>query len=162
MVSSASSSKKYDKFYDDLVESYSHLKNFDQFVSKQAGFQGVNNWQALSTDAASSRHDMIHSVQATGSQMHAEALRLGDLNLVSEALSLGPARVLGQALPSLDIGTCPDMVLVSPKERWTLSDETIHSSEKNTPMLGTSLLGRVKMTWVSGELVFDTCVNRKM
>ena len=44
---------------------------------------GVNNWEALSTDAASSRHDMIHSVQATGSQMHAEALRLGDLKLVS-------------------------------------------------------------------------------
>lgn len=84
---------------------------------------------------------------------------LGDLKLVTQVLSAGPARVLGCPRPSLDMGVCPDMVLVAPQEEWTLSKETIHSSEKNTPMLGRTLVGRVKMTWVSGELVFDTCVN---
>lgn len=84
---------------------------------------------------------------------------LGDLRLVTQVLSVGPSRVLGYPLPSLDIGVCPDMVLVAPKERWTLSEDTVHSSETNTPMFGVSLVGRVKMTWVSGELVFETCVN---
>jgi len=87
---------------------------------------------------------------------------LGDLDAVGHALCSGPRRILGRPAPSLMVGALADLVLVAPNEEWTLAKANIQSSENNTPMLGASLTGRVKMTWVSGGLAFDACVNRKM
>ena len=89
-------------------------------------------------------------------------IALGSLEDVCRVLSSGPRGVLGMALPTLDHGALADMVLVAPKEQWTLTAGNNAASECNTPIMGDLLTGRVKMTWVSGDLAFDACVNREM
>ena len=87
---------------------------------------------------------------------------LGSVDAAMSALSLGPRNVLGLPRPTLALGTSPDMVLVAPNEQWMLTKSNCAASESNSPILGETLFGRVKMTWVCGDLAFDACVNREM
>lgn len=45
---------------------------------------GIDVWDAISSNAQSPRTEIIHSAQATGSVLTAEALRVGDLKLVMD------------------------------------------------------------------------------
>ena len=55
-------------------------------------------------------------------------------------------------------GAPADLVLFAPDEQWTVSDETLYSRARNTPFLGTSLPGVVRLTVCGGRIVFE---NRK-
>lgn len=54
-----------------------------------------------------------------------------------QALTQRPAAVLGLEKPS-------GWLLIDPQERWTVSEETLLSTGKNTPWLGRELQGRVR------------------
>jgi dihydroorotase len=76
-------------------------------------------------------------------------------------LTAGPARVLGQALPSvpdpigqLRVGGVADVVVLSCDEHWTVSDEGLRSQGKHTPFTGYELPGRVRCTLVGGHQAF--------
>ena len=68
---------------------------------------------------------------------------------VVEALTTGPARVLGIGLPR------NDLVIIDPHAIWTLDPHAMLSLGKNTPLLGRALTGRVVACAVDGELRFD-------
>ena len=55
-------------------------------------------------------------------------------------------------------GAPADLVLFAPDEQWTVSDETLYTRARNTPFLGTSLPGVVRLTVCGGRIVFE---NRK-
>ena len=79
-----------------------------------------------------------------------------------EALTTGPARVLGgrsrrggaagsTGSVGLVEGAPADLVVFDRASRWTVSDETLASRGKNTPLRGMDLAGRVLFTFAGGS-----------
>jgi len=76
-----------------------------------------------------------------------------------DALTRAPARVVGLDVPRIADGARADLVLVDPEERWTVSAAALRSKGKNTPFLNREVKGRVRMTVVAGQIVFDAGVS---
>lgn len=79
-----------------------------------------------------------------------------------ERVTAGPARVLGGALGSLQgslgrivEGGVADLCIFDPRAVWTVSDDALRSQGKHTPFAGRELPGRVRMTLVDGQVVFE-------
>jgi dihydroorotase len=72
-----------------------------------------------------------------------------------DAVTRGPARVLGEDTGTLLVGRKADVVLFDPSELWTVNGEALLSFGKNTPYLGQELAGRVRATIVGGEIRFE-------
>ena len=77
------------------------------------------------------------------------AVGWGTWDRVVEALTAGPARVLGIDLPQ------NDLVVIDPRAAWTVDASSMISLGKNTPLLGRTLIGRVVAVAVNGELRHD-------
>jgi dihydroorotase len=88
------------------------------------------------------------------------------------ALTIGPSRVLAPGLArargggerggpgragavSLAVGQPADLVVFDPMARWTVTEATLASRGKNTPLLGRSLPGEVLVTVANGRLAFE-------
>ncbi len=71
-----------------------------------------------------------------------------------ECLSCGPADVLGIDAGSLAIGRPADVILIDPQAEWIVERSQMHSRSCNTPLLGDTLRGRVRMVWVGGQRKF--------
>ncbi len=70
----------------------------------------------------------------------------GTWERVVEALTTGPAGVLGIPMPA------DDLVVIDPRLTWTPSVDTLVSLGKNTPLLGRPLTGRVVTVSVDGSV----------
>jgi dihydroorotase len=116
---------------------------------------------AIATDHAphaSTRKDVEYQEAAFGISVFETAVPLllmgidagwGTWERVVEALTSGPARVLGIDVPK------DDLVVIDPRAVWTPTAATLRSLGKNTPLLGRSLTGRVVAVAVDGELRLD-------
>jgi len=116
---------------------------------------------AIATDHAphaSTRKDVEFQEAAFGISAFETAVPLllagvaagwGTWDRVVEALTTGPARVLGIELPA------EDLVVIDPDVVWTLEPAAMVSLGTNTPLLGRALTGRVVACAVDGELRFD-------
>ncbi len=71
-----------------------------------------------------------------------------------ECMSTNPATVLGLDAGSLAVGRPADLVLIDPKQQWTVSLGELHSRSQNTPLLGQPLTGRTRQVWVGGKLKY--------
>ena len=81
-----------------------------------------------------------------------------DLTTMIERLTVGPARVLGDAFApyaSLTPGTPADLVIFDPNARWTVDVNEFASLGRNTPLDGVELQGRIAATMVAGRIVFE-------
>jgi dihydroorotase len=88
-----------------------------------------------------------------------EAVAAGRVSLtrVVEALTVGPARVLGTRLPvavGLVEGELADLVVFDAAERWDVSADGLRSLGKNSPLVGRSLPGRVLLTVAVGRVAY--------
>jgi dihydroorotase len=72
-----------------------------------------------------------------------------------DALTRGPARVLGFPIPEIREGAPADLVLVDPEATWTVDPARLRSKSKNTPFLGKTVKGKVVTTMVEGKVVFE-------
>ena len=75
-----------------------------------------------------------------------------------ERMTVGPAKALGPAfadLATLGAGTPADIVLFDPDLDWVVDTSAFESKGRNTPLQGTPLKGRVMMTLVAGEVVYQ-------
>jgi dihydroorotase len=76
-----------------------------------------------------------------------------------EALTVGPARVLGAAAVGRPVGLVEgapaDLVVFDRSEGWTVSAEALRSRGKNSPLVGRELPGVVLMTIAAGRVAFD-------
>jgi dihydroorotase len=76
-----------------------------------------------------------------------------------EALTTGPARVLGPAAPDRSIGLVEgapaDLVVFDRSESWTVSAAGLASKGKNTPLLGRELPASVMLTIAAGRLAYE-------
>jgi dihydroorotase len=64
----------------------------------------------------------------------------------------GPGRA---GADSLAVGQPADLVVFDPMARWTVTEATLASRGKNTPLLGRSLPGEVLLTVANGRLAFE-------
>jgi dihydroorotase len=74
-----------------------------------------------------------------------------------EALTIGPARVLGDAFPGeigLTVGQPADLVVFDRSASWLVSEDALLSRSRNTPLLGRSLPGRVLLTVAGGRVAY--------
>jgi len=77
-----------------------------------------------------------------------------------EALTVGPARVLGAraggrgGARGLTEGAPADLVVLDVGAAWTVSPEALASRGRNTPLLGRDLPGRVLVTVAGGRLAY--------
>ena len=80
-------------------------------------------------------------------------VRAGHVSLpdVIRWLTIEPAKLLRSPLGTLSPGAPADVMVFDPQERWVLTPETMRSKSKNTPLLGMTLLGRVRLTVVEGK-----------
>jgi dihydroorotase len=113
---------------------------------------------AIATDHAphaSTRKDVEYQEAAFGISVFETAVPLllagvaagwGTWDRVVEALTVGPARVLGMAVPK------DDLVVIDPRAAWTPQATSLRSLGKNTPLLGRPLVGRVVAAVVDGAL----------
>jgi len=116
---------------------------------------------AIATDHAphaSVRKDVEYQEAAFGISVFETAVPLllagvaagwGTWDRVVEALTAGPARVLGIGVPA------NDLVVIDPRATWTPDAASLRSLGKNTPLLGRSLTGRVTTVVVDGEVRLD-------
>ena len=76
-----------------------------------------------------------------------------------EALTVGPARVLGSRFVGQSVGlvegALADLVVFDRSESWTVSSESLASRGKNTPLVGRDLPGRVLMTLSQGRVAYE-------
>jgi dihydroorotase len=72
-----------------------------------------------------------------------------------EALSTAPAKIARIEGGSLKVGARADLVLLDPEQRWTIRKEALRSRSHNTPLLNQEVVGKVRMTLVAGEVVWQ-------
>lgn len=84
--------------------------------------------------------------------VHTGRLRLGE---VIEKMSCAPARILGIDAGTLKAGAPADLVLFDPDERYMVDPDKLHGKSKNTPFKGMELKGKVKMTILGGNVVYE-------
>ncbi len=89
------------------------------------------------------------------------AVDAGQLTLARavEALTVGPARVLGARFvpqsPAIREGEPADLVLIDRSATWQVTPESLASKGKNTPLLGRDLRGRVLTTIAGGRIAYE-------
>jgi len=72
-----------------------------------------------------------------------------------DKLTASPAAILGLNSGSLSHGAAADICIFDPDLEWQLNNETCTSAGKNTPFMGSNLIGRVTHTLVDGKLVYQ-------
>ncbi|MGH2586751.1 MAG: dihydroorotase, partial [Dehalococcoidia bacterium] len=77
-------------------------------------------------------------------------------------MTLGPVHALGlekrtgePGLGTLRVGAPADVVVFDPDGCWTVTAAALRSKGKNTPLLGTELMGRVLLTLAGGRVAYQ-------
>lgn len=81
----------------------------------------------------------------------------GELSLqrLIGAMTLRPAEILGLQQGRLKIGAPADLIRFDPEEPYVVDPAKLRSRSKNTPFDEARMEGRVKLTLVAGEVVFE-------
>jgi dihydroorotase len=71
-----------------------------------------------------------------------------------EAMTAGPARILGLERGTLAEGAVADVTVIDPEARWTVDPEKFRTRGRATPFAGRELRGAARATVVGGRVVF--------
>jgi dihydroorotase len=66
-----------------------------------------------------------------------------------------PARLLGIEAGTIAPGRVADVCVFDPARHWRLDRQALKSLGKNTPFLGYEMQGKVRYTFVNGQLVYE-------
>ncbi len=80
------------------------------------------------------------------------------LALIIEKLTAAPVRIIGEkhgVSGSLKVGSPADVVIFDPDAEWTVDTSKFASKGKNTPLAGEKLKGKVMMTVLRGNIVYQ-------
>ena len=83
---------------------------------------------------------------------HNESL---SLNKIIETLTINPSKILRINKGSLKKGSDADICIFDLDSPWVVKADTLRSKSKNTAIEGRKLQGKVLMTFLNGELVFN-------
>lgn len=108
-------------------------------ADKRAGAAGISNIEHAAA--------IFHTVLCVQHGMSLPAL--------SRLMSANPARLLQTGTGLIAPGERADLTVFDPNEEWTIKKEDMISRSHNTPFDGRQVVGRVKMTFLKGELLYD-------
>jgi dihydroorotase len=77
------------------------------------------------------------------------------LPVLVAALTARPAQSWKLDAGTLAVGAAADVAVFDPQERWTVDPARFASQGRNTPLAGLELRGRVRLTLLGGEVVYD-------
>ena len=78
-----------------------------------------------------------------------------DKSRLVELMSVNPAKILDIPAGTLKPGSYADITVFDPDIEWTVNPKDFKSKSRNTPFAGWKLSGKVIMTMVSGDIVFN-------
>lgn len=81
-----------------------------------------------------------------------------DLPTLIERLTVGPAMILPKSwrkLGSLSVGNLADITIFDPNHEWVVRPEDMLTKGKNTPLIGSTLTGKVQVTISNGKIVYQ-------
>ncbi|SFG89629.1 dihydroorotase [Pedobacter insulae] len=71
--------------------------------------------------------------------------------MIAEKLSINPRNLLGLKVPSINIGEIANLTAYHPEEEWLFDATTNESRSNNSPLLGKSLKGKVKLVYNNNQ-----------
>jgi dihydroorotase len=89
------------------------------------------------------------------SYTHLVKTGLMSLEMLIDKMSTKPAEILGINAGTLSIGAAADIALVDLNKVWTVDVDKLHGKSKNTPFKERTLCGKVAMTILDGDIVFE-------
>jgi len=89
---------------------------------------------------------------------YTELVQSGVLSVMElmDRMSYGPARILGINRGTLMAGSPADITIFEGQEKYLINRDDFKSKSRNTPFDGKQVRGRVKMTVVDGDLVYNS------
>ena len=83
--------------------------------------------------------------------------RAGHLSMadVIYRFSTMPGRLWNLPVGRIEPGGLANLAVIDPNRSWTVTDDTIKSKSKNTPLFGMSLTGKNVMTILEGNIIHD-------
>lgn len=75
--------------------------------------------------------------------------------LFVHAMTAGSARVLNRPTHGIAEGNVADLCLFDPDHHWIATEQNLKSEGKNSPLLGQSIQGKVKVTICDGTLIYQ-------
>jgi dihydroorotase len=78
-----------------------------------------------------------------------------DLATLVTRMSQAPARIAGIETPTIKPGERANFCLVDPKATWVVRPELLNSRSTNSPWLGETLAGRVRLTVAGGRAAWE-------
>jgi dihydroorotase len=77
------------------------------------------------------------------------------LDVISK-MTVNPAKIIGVGTGGMRLGTVANITMIGPDKRWKVTEDSIRSRSKNTPLLGKELKGRVKQVVIRGTLKYSS------
>ena len=69
-------------------------------------------------------------------------------------ITISPAQLLGQKMGHLSVGAHADICIFDPVASWIVEPAALKSQGKNTPFNGYEMQGRVRYTFLDGQIVY--------
>jgi dihydroorotase len=84
-------------------------------------------------------------------------VRAGHLSMIDVVyrFSTMPARLWNLPVGRLEPGGLANLAIIDPNRVWTVTNDTLKSKSKNTPLHGMSLTGKNVMTILDGDIIHD-------
>lgn len=70
-----------------------------------------------------------------------------DANLIAEKLAINPRKLLNLAIPTITEGAEANFTVYKPNEKWLFNASSNLSRSANSPLMGTTLTGKVVLTY---------------
>jgi dihydroorotase len=125
---------------------------FDILATDHAPHADAEKREAAFAQAASGMIGLELAVPTMLALVRAGHLSLGALIY---RFSTMPARLWNLPVGRLEVGGLANLAVIDPNRAWTITDDTIRSKSKNTPLFGMTLTGRNVMTILEGNIVHD-------
>ena len=74
---------------------------------------------------------------------------------MAEKMSYNPAKIIGIDKGDIEPGKVADIVIFDPDETYVIDKNTFFSKGRNTPFDGRKVTGKVRMTFVNGQVVYE-------
>lgn len=99
----------------------------------------------------------IVGLETSAALTYTELVKPGILTIMqmAEKMSYNPARILKLEKGVVEVGATADLVIFDPNREWIVDPEQFRSKGKNTPFTGKKLFGKVTVTIVDGEIVYE-------
>jgi dihydroorotase len=117
-------------------------------AQKQDFIQAPNGVVGLETSFGACMTSLVH----TG---------IFSLYALIERMSTIPAKLMHLPAGSLKPGCAADLMMFDPDEEWIVDPSRFRSKSRNSPFKGMTFKGKVKLTLLSGRIVYDSrCSDR--